>query len=49
MSAAKDQLLRVQVRVMKGQTLRKEIEVETVNEWVLETLGGGSAEMLTRL
>ena len=48
MSASKDQLLRVQVRAMKEEKLRKESEVETVNEWVLETLGEGCAEMVTR-
>lgn len=46
----KDQLHRVQVGAMqrKGQMLRKEMAVETVNEWLLETLGGRCVEMLTR-
>lgn len=36
----KDQLHRVQVEAMerRGQMLRKEMAVETVNEWLLETL-----------
>lgn len=32
----------------EGQMLRKEMAVETVNEWLLETLGGRRVEMLTR-
>lgn len=46
----KDQLHGVQVRVMKrrGQVLRKEVMLETVNEWLLETLSGQCVEMLTR-
>ena len=46
----KDQLRRVQVGAMerRGQMLRKEMAVETVNEWLLETLGGRCVEMLTR-
>lgn len=32
----------------RGQMLRKEIAVETVNEWLLETLGRRCVEMLTR-
>lgn len=47
----KDQLRRVQVGAneRRGQILRKEMVVETVNEWLLETLGGHCVEMLTRL
>lgn len=46
----KDQFRRVQVGTMerRGQMLRKEMAVETVNEWLLETLGRCCIEMLTR-
>ncbi len=46
----KDQLRGVQVGALerRGQMLRKEMAVETVNEWLLETLGGRCVEMLTR-
>lgn len=45
----KDQFHRVQVGVMqrRGQMLRKETAVETVNEWLLETRGRRCVEMLT--
>ncbi len=49
-SKKRTKLRRVQVGVMerRGQMLRKGMAVETVNEWLLETLGERCVEMLTR-